>query len=89
MPLKPAAQRVDDLLAAQGMGGRVVEFTETEHMIRGRGYIRNVQDLEKIVLKATDDGTPVLLSDVAEVQIGPDIKRGIAEKNGTGERRRL
>jgi len=67
------------------VGGRVVEMGETEHMIRGRGYIRSKQDLEKIVLSATADGTPVLLSDVAEVQIGPDMKRGVAEKNGQGE----
>ncbi len=67
------------------VGGRVVEITETEHMIRGRGYIQNVQDLEQIMLSATEDGTPVLLGDVGDVQIGPDIRRGIAEKNGTGE----
>lgn len=66
------------------VGGRVVEVTETEQMIRGRGYIRGVHDLEKIVLTASDDGTPVLLKDVATVQIGPDMKRGIAEKNGKG-----
>jgi len=67
------------------VGGRVVEFSETEHMVRGRGYITNKKDLEQIVLQATEDGTPVLLGDVAVVQIGPDIKRGIAEKNGQGE----
>ena len=83
VPLEQVVGSIKD--SNNDVGGRVVEFTETEHMIRGRGYIRDVQDLEKIVLKATDDGTPVLLSDVAEVQIGPDIKRGIAEKNGTGE----
>ena len=66
------------------VGGRVVEITETEHMIRGRGYIQSVEDLEKIVLSATADGTPVLLRDVAGVQMGPDIRRGIAEKNGQG-----
>ncbi|MBI1314413.1 CusA/CzcA family heavy metal efflux RND transporter [bacterium] len=83
VPLEQVVGSIKD--SNNDVGGRVVEFTETEHMIRGRGYIRDVQDLEKIVLKATDDGTPVLLSDVAEVQIGPDIRRGIAEKNGTGE----
>ena len=67
------------------VGGRVVELTETEHMIRGRGYIRGKEDLEMIVLSATDDGTPVLLSDVADVHVGPDMKRGVAEKNGQGE----
>lgn len=67
------------------VGGRVVEFSEAEHMVRGRGYITDKKDLEQIVLKATDDGTPVLLGQVATVQIGPDIKRGVAEKNGQGE----
>lgn len=67
------------------VGGRVVEITETEHMIRGRGYIQDAEDLEKIVLSATGDGTPVLLRDVGDVQIGPDIRRGVAEKNGQGE----
>ncbi len=67
------------------VGGRVVELTETEHMIRGRGYIQGVEDLEDIVLSATTEGTPVLLRDVGQVQIGPDIRRGIAEKNGEGE----
>ena len=67
------------------VGGRVVEITETEHMIRGRGYIQDVQDLEKVVLAATDEGTPILLRDVGQVQIGPDMRRGVAEKNGQGE----
>ncbi|HUG71589.1 MAG TPA: efflux RND transporter permease subunit, partial [Pirellulaceae bacterium] len=67
------------------VGGRVVEIAETEHMIRGRGYIQSVQDLENIVLSADEDGTPVLVSDVGQVQIGPDIRRGVAEKNGQGE----
>lgn len=83
VPLEQVVGSVKD--SNNDVGGRVVEISETEHMIRGRGYIREVQDLEKIVLKATDDGTPVLLSDVADVQIGPEIKRGIAEKNGAGE----
>ncbi|VAX36077.1 Cobalt-zinc-cadmium resistance protein CzcA; Cation efflux system protein CusA [hydrothermal vent metagenome] len=67
------------------VGGKVVELTETEHMIRGRGYIQNVEDIENIVLSANQNGTPVLLRDVGKVQIGPDIRRGVAEKNGEGE----
>ncbi len=67
------------------VGGRVLEVTETEHMIRGRGYIQSVEDLEIIVLSATAEGTPVLLRDVGQVQISPDIRRGVAEKNGEGE----
>ncbi len=83
VPLEQVVGAIKD--SNNDVGGRVVEMTETEHMIRGRGYIQDVQDIEKVVLKATEDGTPVLVSDVAQVQIGPDIKRGIAEKNGTGE----
>ncbi|HTK14028.1 MAG TPA: CusA/CzcA family heavy metal efflux RND transporter [Xanthobacteraceae bacterium] len=66
------------------VGGRTVELSEFEFVIRGRGYIKGVNDLENIVLKA-DGGTPVLMKDVARVEIGPDERRGIAELNGEGE----
>jgi len=83
IPLQQVVDTIKD--SNNDVGGRLLEMGETEHMIRGRGYIRGKQDLEKIVLSATQDGTPVLLSDVADVQIGPDMKRGIAEKDGQGE----
>ncbi len=67
------------------VGGRLLEMSETEYMVRGRGYIGSVEDIENVVLRVNEDGTPVLLKDVATVQIGPDIRRGIAEKNGEGE----
>ena len=54
-------------------------------MIRGRGYLRGLDDLAMVVLKASASGTPVLLRDVARIQLGPDERRGIAEMNGTGE----
>ncbi|CAG0953754.1 hypothetical protein RHDC4_00251, partial [Rhodocyclaceae bacterium] len=66
------------------VGGRVVEMAETEYMVRGRGYLRGVRDIEGLVLKA-DRGTPVLLKDVARVELGPDERRGIAELDGEGE----
>src|SRR5205823_62416 len=66
------------------VGGRVVEMSETEYMVRGRGYLRNVGDLEQIMLKM-QGGTPVLLRDVARIELGPEERRGIAELNGTGE----
>jgi Cu(I)/Ag(I) efflux system membrane protein CusA/SilA len=66
------------------VGGRVVEMSETEYMVRGRGYLRNLGDIEKIVLKQLN-GVPVLLRDVARVELGPDERRGIAELNGEGE----
>ena len=69
----------------QDVGGRTIELTETEYMIRGRGYLRGLDDLAMVVLKASASGTPVLLRDVARIQLGPDERRGIAEMNGTGE----
>ncbi len=66
------------------VGARVVEMAETEFMVRGRGYLKSTADLEQIVLKA--DGTvPVLLGDVARVELGPDERRGVAELDGEGE----
>jgi Cu(I)/Ag(I) efflux system membrane protein CusA/SilA len=66
------------------VGGRVVEMTETEYMVRGKGYLRGISDLETLVVKA-DKGTPVLLRDLARVELAPDERRGIAELNGEGE----
>lgn len=66
------------------VGGRVVEMTETEYMVRGKGYLRGVGDLESLVLKA-ERGTPVLLRDVARVELAPDERRGLTELNGEGE----
>ena len=66
------------------VGGRTVELGETEFAVRGRGYIRNMSDLEQIVVK-NDRGVPVLLRDVARVELAPDERRGIAEINGDGE----
>src|SRR5512143_3463831 len=66
------------------VGGRVVELAETEYMVRGKGYLRGTDDLEQLVLKA-EGGVPVLLKDVARVELGPDERRGLAELNGEGE----
>jgi Cu(I)/Ag(I) efflux system membrane protein CusA/SilA len=66
------------------VGGRVVELAETEFMVRGRGYLRGIGDIEQIVLKA-QGGAPVLLRDVARVELAPDERRGVAELNGEGE----
>ncbi|MGE5266415.1 MAG: efflux RND transporter permease subunit [Deltaproteobacteria bacterium] len=66
------------------VGGRVVELAETEYMVRGKGYVRSISDLEQIVLK-TEKGTPVLLRDVARVELAPDERRGVTELNGEGE----
>ncbi len=66
------------------VGGRVVEMAETEYMVRGRGYLRGVQDIENLVVKA-EGGTPVLVRDVARVELVPEERRGITELNGEGE----
>ncbi len=66
-------------------GGHTIEIAGHEHMIRGRGYLRGLDDLGGIPLRATPDGTPVRLRDVAEVEIGPASRRGIAELDGQGE----
>ncbi len=66
------------------VGGRVVEMSETEYMVRGKGYLRGAGDLETLVVKA-DKGTPVLLRDVARVELAPDERRGLTELNGEGE----
>ena len=82
IPLKA----IRDAVRASNMdvGGRTIELAETEFMVRGRGYIANLSDLERIVLKV-ENGTPVLLRDVARVELAPDERRGIAEMNGEGE----
>ena len=66
------------------VGGRTVELAETEFAVRGRGYIKSLSDLEQIVVKS-DGGVPVLLKDVARVELAPDERRGITEMNGEGE----
>jgi Cu(I)/Ag(I) efflux system membrane protein CusA/SilA len=66
------------------VGGRVIEMAETEYVVRGRGYLRGMVDIENLVLKA-EKGTPVLIRDVARVELAPDERRGIAELNGEGE----
>ena len=67
------------------VGGRLIEWSGAEYMVRARGYIRSVADLEEIVVKTGEQGTPVRLRDVAEIQLGPEIRRGIAELDGQGE----
>jgi len=81
-----ALDTVRNAIRASNMdtGGRTVEIAETEYAVRGRGLIKNIADIETIVLKA-DAGAPVLLRDVAHVELVPDERRGITELNGEGE----
>ena len=67
------------------VGGRLVEFSGTEYMVRGRGYAQSTGDIGKIVLAKSASGVPILISDVGDVTLGPDIRRGVADWNGTGE----
>ena len=79
-------QKMRDAIRASNadVGGRTVELSEFEYVIRGKGYIKSINDLGNIVLK-NDGGTPVLLKDIARVELGPDERRGITELNGEGE----
>ncbi|MBR7964284.1 efflux RND transporter permease subunit [Burkholderia vietnamiensis] len=71
--------------ANQASGGSVVELAESEYMVRSSGYLRSLDDFRNVVLRTNDAGTPVLLGDLAHIQIGPEMRRGIAELNGQGE----
>jgi copper/silver efflux system protein len=78
--------KVRDVIRGSNMdvGGRTVELSEFEFIIRGRGYLKGIADLSNVVLKV-ENGTPVLLKDVARIELGPDERRGITELNGEGE----
>lgn len=67
------------------VGGRVVEFSGIEYVVRGRGYIKKAEDIEKIAVAVNEHGTPILLRDVATVRLGPDMRRGLVELDGQGE----
>jgi Cu(I)/Ag(I) efflux system membrane protein CusA/SilA len=67
------------------VGGSVIELGEAEYMVRSTGYLTSIADLEKIPLSVNDKGTPVRLNDVADIRLGPQLRRGIAELNGEGE----
>jgi Cu(I)/Ag(I) efflux system membrane protein CusA/SilA len=66
-------------------GGRLVEFTGREYMVRGRGYAKSTEDLEKIVLATNQSGAPITVRDVGNVALGPDLRRGVSDLDGKGE----
>ena len=82
IPLGRVAQVIRD--SNRDVGGRVIEMAETEYMVRGKGYLRGIADIANLPLKAAG-GTPVLVRDVARVELAPDERRGLAELNGEGE----
>jgi len=67
------------------VGARLIEFSGVEYMVRGHGYIKTPQDIEQIVVKTNDRGTPVLLRDIARVERGPEMRRGVADLDGKGD----
>jgi Cu(I)/Ag(I) efflux system membrane protein CusA/SilA len=82
IPLKAVTDVIR--MSNQDVGGRAIEMATTEYVVRGRGYLRGIPDLEQLVVKA-QGSTPVLLRDVARVELAPDERRGITELNGEGE----
>ena len=82
IPLMKVAQVIRD--SNRDVGGRAIEMAETEYMVRGKGYLRGKSDIELLVVKA-DKGTPVLIRDIARVELTPDERRGLTELNGEGE----
>ena len=67
------------------VGGRLVEMAETEFMVRGRGYLESIEDLEQVAVGTDGRGTPVLLRDIANIHAGPELRRGLTDLNGEGE----
>ncbi|MEY8218613.1 MAG: efflux RND transporter permease subunit, partial [SAR324 cluster bacterium] len=83
LPLAQVKQAIQQ--GNQETGGSVIELAEAEYMIRATGYISNLQDIRHIPIGLSEQGTPLLLSDIAEVRLGPQMRRGIAELDGEGE----
>ncbi|WGV98856.1 efflux RND transporter permease subunit [Vibrio sp. YMD68] len=69
----------------QETGASVIEVAEAEHMVRTSGYLTSIEDIQSLPLKVTDKGTPLLLGDIADINLGPQMRRGISEFNGEGE----
>lgn len=78
--VKEAIQR-----ANQEAGGSVIEQAEAEYMVRAKGYLQGIDDLRRVPLGVNETGTPILLADVADIQLGPQLRTGIAELDGEGE----
>ncbi|HEM7542848.1 TPA: CusA/CzcA family heavy metal efflux RND transporter [Providencia rettgeri] len=72
-------------MANQEAGGSSIEIAEAEYMVRASGYLQSIDDFNKIYLKTSENGVPIYLQDVARIQEGPEMRRGVAELNGEGE----
>ncbi len=82
LPVKTVADAIR--MSNNDVGGRSIELSGAEYMVRGRGYIKSIKDIEMIAVGG-DRGTPILVRDIGQVALGPDMRRGIAELNGEGE----
>ena len=83
LPVKSVVDAIR--MSNNDVGGRSVELSGAEYMVRGRGYIKSIKDIEMIAVGGNDRGTPILVRDIGQVALGPDMRRGIAELNGEGE----
>lgn len=83
IPLSKVRQAI--MKSNNDVGGKLIEMAETEYMVRGLGYIKSVGDINTIPVGVDKRGTPIRLQDVADVKLGPELRRGIAELNGEGE----
>jgi len=83
LPLAQVRMAIEN--ANREVGGSVIELAEAEYMVRSHGYLQRIEDLQQIPLGVSDAGTPILLDDVAEIRLGPELRRGAAELDGEGE----
>tara|TARA_R110002110_G_scaffold415856_1_gene658376 strand:- start:17408 stop:20572 length:3165 start_codon:yes stop_codon:yes gene_type:complete len=83
IPIKKVKMAIKD--SNKDVGGRLLEFGETEYMVRGLGYIQSLDDLNSIPVSVDKNGTPIRIKDIANVQIGPELRRGVVDLNGEGE----
>ena len=83
IPLKTVINAIR--MGNNDVGGRVIEWTGREYVVRGRGYIKTLDDIKNVVVSVDGNGTPVLVRDIGDVQLGPDMRRGLSELDGKGE----
>lgn len=83
IPIKKVTQAIRD--SNREVGGSVIEMAESEYMLRTRGYLNSIADIEQIPIDLRGNGIPILLRDIADVQIGPEMRRAVAELDGEGE----
>lgn len=83
MPIQKVVDAIRD--GNNDVGGRLVEFGGAEYMVRGRGYAKSIRDIEQIVVGQDTNGTPIRVSEVGDVALGPEIRRGVADLDGVGD----